>query len=511
MSEDEDDSDAECTPFSSKRSKESHPYLTEEQQEMALNVLNVLQTSRKSPSTWSAILEGSTTEITAKLCGVSESTIKRLQRCGYPREHAKIPGRPSHVTEGLASEIRGYILERIFEGKVATAQNVREHLRRTLAYSPSDRHLRRIIRKIGFKWLRGDVHNTCALKSEIFDSACQFCLQMKQARVDDKPRIPEVYLDESFIEIGSRHPKSWLDPFLPRHTPGRLGRFNIVGAGIITYRDGVLHGEFVHDSLRAWDTTLKQPTAKNKIFTNEYQGNFTQLLFEKWFTSLCETLKLKYGACNIYMHGSSVHKGLKDPFPTVAWDKSSIQKWTVDRQLQIDPTLSKVEMIRQIKDALPPRTLKVKQIAESNGHQAFFLPPYHPELNPIEKIWADIKWHVQEANAEDKKSTLQAITEACRESVSTETWVGAWNAANKRAEQLLKIANLDKATFFTSQSSSTRHRQMMISAKAKRAVTNLFYVCVLICHGFLGPWKPKRNFFATRVKFSGLVSTVAMF
>ena len=33
----------------------------------------------------------------------------------------------------------------------------------------------------------------------------------------------------------------------------------------------------------------------------------------------------------------------------------------------------------------------LKGIAEQKGHKVLPLPPYSPELNPIEKIWANIK------------------------------------------------------------------------------------------------------------------------
>lgn len=33
----------------------------------------------------------------------------------------------------------------------------------------------------------------------------------------------------------------------------------------------------------------------------------------------------------------------------------------------------------------------LKDIAEQKGHKVLPLPPYSPELNPIEKIWANIK------------------------------------------------------------------------------------------------------------------------
>ena len=37
------------------------------------------------------------------------------------------------------------------------------------------------------------------------------------------------------------------------------------------------------------------------------------------------------------------------------------------------------------------KTAKTVEIVEKHGHQLLFLPPYSPDLNPIEKYWAVIK------------------------------------------------------------------------------------------------------------------------
>ena len=29
------------------------------------------------------------------------------------------------------------------------------------------------------------------------------------------------------------------------------------------------------------------------------------------------------------------------------------------------------------------------------GHIPFFLPKFHPELNPIERVWAQLKWYTR--------------------------------------------------------------------------------------------------------------------
>jgi transposase len=48
---------------------------------------------------------------------------------------------------------------------------------------------------------------------------------------------------------------------------------------------------------------------------------------------------------------------------------------------------------------------------EKAGAEVLYLPPYSPDLNPIEKAWAKIKERLREAKARTKETFDQAITE----------------------------------------------------------------------------------------------------
>lgn len=39
------------------------------------------------------------------------------------------------------------------------------------------------------------------------------------------------------------------------------------------------------------------------------------------------------------------------------------------------------------------KSMQTKQLIEQAGCELLFLPPYSPDLNPIEKLWANIKRH----------------------------------------------------------------------------------------------------------------------
>ena len=54
----------------------------------------------------------------------------------------------------------------------------------------------------------------------------------------------------------------------------------------------------------------------------------------------------------------------------------------------------------------------VRERIEARGAEVLYLPPYSPDLNPIEKTWAKIKQYLRSTRARSKENLDQAITEA---------------------------------------------------------------------------------------------------
>ena len=54
----------------------------------------------------------------------------------------------------------------------------------------------------------------------------------------------------------------------------------------------------------------------------------------------------------------------------------------------------------------------VREWIEKAGAEVLYLPPYSPDLNPIEKAWAKLKQLLRAARARTKETLDQAITEA---------------------------------------------------------------------------------------------------
>jgi transposase len=55
---------------------------------------------------------------------------------------------------------------------------------------------------------------------------------------------------------------------------------------------------------------------------------------------------------------------------------------------------------------------EVRDLIESAGAELWFLPPYSPDLNPIEKMWSKIKSILRTLKARTEKALINAIAKA---------------------------------------------------------------------------------------------------
>ena len=64
-------------------------------------------------------------------------------------------------------------------------------------------------------------------------------------------------------------------------------------------------------------------------------------------------------------------------------------------------------------------------IARDAGHKVLHLPPHHCELNPIEKIWSQIKGYVAKKNTTLEPADVENLIKKGMDMVTK----GDWNAA----------------------------------------------------------------------------------
>jgi len=75
------------------------------------------------------------------------------------------------------------------------------------------------------------------------------------------------------------------------------------------------------------------------------------------------------------------------------------------------PTLGIGDVV--VMDNLSSHKVKgVRELIQARGAEVLYLPPYSPDLNPIEKAWAKIKQYLRSTRARSKEDLDQGITAA---------------------------------------------------------------------------------------------------
>ena len=78
------------------------------------------------------------------------------------------------------------------------------------------------------------------------------------------------------------------------------------------------------------------------------------------------------------------------------------------------PTLAQSDIVVMDNLAVHKDTTASKAIT-ATGAQIWYLPPYSPDLNPIEKMWSKVKASLRKAKARDEQSLFKAIGNAFAE------------------------------------------------------------------------------------------------
>jgi hypothetical protein len=203
-----------------------------------------------------------------------------------------------------------------------------------------------------------------------------------------------------------------------------------VGAGAIFKVRGRLRGEWVIGSVGIWAVD------KAASADTDYHGNFNAELFEKWFRKLCETARIDCGECRFILDGAKYHKRVEDPAPCQSKSKSEHFGWLVRQGVPAAMQMKKKELIELVSAHRPETKHVICEIAKEFGHEILFTPPYHPELQPIELIWAAIKNPI----AMDPASSMAELEVNVRrgvEAINSDQWVAAYRHVQSVEEEYL--------------------------------------------------------------------------
>ncbi|KAG6948876.1 hypothetical protein JG688_00014893 [Phytophthora aleatoria] len=91
----------------------------------------------------------------------------------------------------------------------------------------------------------------------------------------------------------------------------------------------------------------------------------------------------------------------------------------------------------------PPPFYKAVVIATMYGHSVSYTPPYHPELQPIELIWGNMKGWIGR-NPAKNVSELEEKVEASKGRIVSEDWQKAYRSIQKEEDKYLQALEDDE-------------------------------------------------------------------
>jgi hypothetical protein len=101
----------------------------------------------------------------------------------------------------------------------------------------------------------------------------------------------------------------------------------------------------------------------------------------------------------LLVDNAAYHNVQLNPAPTSSSRLSAMIDWLSGRGIPFGDRMCKPELYSLIKLRKPQfKTFKIYALLAKHVHSVLRLPPYHPDLNPIELIWVSIKEYVARKN-----------------------------------------------------------------------------------------------------------------
>jgi hypothetical protein len=85
------------------------------------------------------------------------------------------------------------------------------------------------------------------------------------------------------------------------------------------------------------------------------------------------------------------------------------------------------------------KTFKIDALPDEHGHSALRLPPYHPDLNPTELIWASNKEYVARKNVSFRLDDAIKLAEKKSNIITKEEWSSWCNNARQCEQNYLRL------------------------------------------------------------------------
>lgn len=237
---------------------------------------------------------------------------------------------------------------------------------------------------------------------------------------------PVIYTDETYIHSSHTTTKEWSD-----NSGEGLKAPVSKGKRLIIVHAGGVNG-FVPNALLIFKSGQK---------SGDYHHDMNFENYKRWMeTQLIPNLPPK---SVLVIDNASYHNVKLDKEPTTATKKQDMIAWLTKNQITVDSHYTKCELydiIKQHKTKNPIYILDT--ILEEHGHTVLRLPPYHPEFNPIEKIWALVKNWVATHNTTFKLADVEQLARQKFDDITNIEWENICRHVNKTETEYIEKQHL---------------------------------------------------------------------
>lgn len=145
----------------------------------------------------------------------------------------------------------------------------------------------------------------------------------------------------------------------------------------------------------------------------------------------------------LVVDNASYHNTEVDRAPNSSARKADMQTWLRNHHIPFTEDMLKVELYELIlrnKD----RHIRyvIDEILAEKGHTVIRLPPYHPELNSIELIWAELKNWVASHNTTFNVNDVMKLCEKKFSEIGSAEWQRKCNHTKKVEEDYRTVQGL---------------------------------------------------------------------
>ncbi|XP_023720330.1 uncharacterized protein LOC111871440 [Cryptotermes secundus] len=152
--------------------------------------------------------------------------------------------------------------------------------------------------------------------------------------------------------------------------------------------------------------------------------------YQKWLTE--ELIPNLPSKSVLVVDNAPYHNVQFNKVPTSQTTKAKMMEWLTVNNVPFHDGMLKIQLYNLIKAHKPlHKNFAMDNIMAAYGHTVLRRPPYHPDLNPTELVWADVK---QSVGAENVSFHLDDVAKKCEKWFS-EFGIENWGKVCDRTEK----------------------------------------------------------------------------